>query len=174
MGTDVIIEDPRWSEIELEELAAQAVSATLRAEGLNADDWDVAVLGCDDNRITELNVDFREKSSATNVLSWPSEERSNSEAGKRPNPPTGDPELGDIAIAYETTVKEAVDGKIPTSHHVTHLIVHATLHLLGYDHERDIDGDLMEAREIAILETLGLPNPYQGDVARRALDDGKD
>ena len=68
--------------------------------------------------------------------------------------------MGDIAIAFETTKREAALGGISLADHAAHLIVHATLHLLGYDHVEEADGDLMEATEIAILKGLGLANPY--------------
>ena len=159
MTADIIIEDPRWNEIGLERLATEATRATLTHQGLAPQDWDISILACDDARIATLNAEFREKPGPTNVLSWPSAERG-ANPGERPDPPTGDPELGDIAIAYDTCMAEATDGNKPPEHHVTHLIVHGVLHLLGYDHANDADADLMEGAEIAILEVLGVPNPY--------------
>lgn len=160
MSVDVIIEDPRWGEAELETLAERAVAATLAHLKLDPEAWEVTVMGCDDARIAELNAAFRDKQSATNVLSWPSQERGSKEPGADPNPPSGDPELGDIALAYETCQREAAEQGKPQNQHFLHLIVHGVLHLLGYDHVRDGDGDLMESHEIAILATLGVPDPY--------------
>ena len=160
MSVDVIIEDDRWAELGLQALAERAVRATLAHLDLAPEDWEVSLLACDDARIAALNGDFRAKPQPTNVLSWPSEERAN--PGKTPHLPSGDPELGDIAIAYDTCMAEAKDGKKPPANHVTHLIVHGVLHLLGYDHENDSDADLMEGTEIAILGKLGVPNPYMG------------
>ena len=119
-------------------------------------------VGCPDNdaRIAELNSTFRGKSNATNVLSWPSEERGAHIAGTAPEPPSGDPELGDIALAFETCQKEAIEQGKSAEQHYLHLIVHGVLHLLGYDHEREGDGDLMESVEIAILAELGVSDPY--------------
>ena len=71
-----------------------------------------------------------------------------------------DAELGDIAISYDTCAREAADAGIPFDHHVTHLIVHGTLHLLGFDHVRDADGTLMEGFESEILGKLDIPDPY--------------
>ena len=162
MTTDTILEDDRWDEAGLSALAERAVAATMAHLGLAPGDWEVAVLGCNDARITELNGEFREKAGPTNVLSWPSEERAADAPGTAPDLPEsgGDPELGDIAIAYETCVAEADEAGRPFAHHVTHLIVHGTLHLLGYDHIDDRDAALMERIEVEILATLGIPDPY--------------
>ncbi len=162
MLTDTLIEDPRWQEAGLETLAETAAQATLAHLGLDPSDWEIAVLACDDARIATLNGDFREKPTPTNVLSWPSEERAPDTPGAAPDLPAPgqDPELGDIAIAYDTCAREAAEQGKPFADHVTHLIVHGVLHLLGYDHIRDEDATLMEATEVAILGKLGLPDPY--------------
>jgi probable rRNA maturation factor len=68
--------------------------------------------------------------------------------------------LGDIAIAWETCAAEAAAAGRPMADHVTHLIVHGVLHLLGYDHTDDADAALMEAHEVRILATLGVSDPY--------------
>ena len=160
MSVDVIIEDDRWAEAGLERLAERAVAATLTHLGLDPSDWEVSVLGCNDARITALNTDFRGKPGPTNVLSWPSEERGAERDGDTPEAPAGDPELGDIALAWETCQREAAEQEKPPAQHFLHLIVHGVLHLLGYDHVRDGDADLMESLEIAILDELGVSNPY--------------
>lgn len=160
MSVDVIIEDSRWEEARLEPLAERAVAATLAHLELDPEAWEVTVLGCDDARIAALNADFRGRPAPTNVLSWPSAERGAAVEGAAPLPPEGDPELGDIALAFETCEREAAGQGKPMHQHVLHLVVHGVLHLLGYDHLREGDGDLMESVEIAILAQLGVPNPY--------------
>jgi probable rRNA maturation factor len=85
--------------------------------------------------------------------------------GEAPEPPepgaAEDPEsLGDIAIAWETCAREAVEQDKPMAEHVTHLIVHGVLHLLGYDHIEDEDAALMEGLEVRILASLGVSDPY--------------
>jgi probable rRNA maturation factor len=159
MTLDVIIDDTRWSEAGLEPLAVGAVTRTLAQFGFDPDATVVAVLGCDDARISDFNADFRDKRQPTNVLSWPSEDRGAVEDGGDPIHPSGD-ELGDIAIAFDTCLREAMNQGKPMPEHVTHLLVHATLHLLGYDHTRPKDAQLMERLEIEILATLGIANPY--------------
>ncbi|KRS14838.1 rRNA maturation factor [Roseovarius atlanticus] len=161
-SVDTVIEDDRWQDVELERLAARAAEATLAHLGVDAEAWEIVVLGCDDARIAALNEDFRDKPGPTNVLSWPSEARGAKVDGAMPEPPEAgpDPELGDIAIAYDTCAKEAEAAGKPMQDHVTHLIVHGILHLLGYDHVRDKDATLMERTEVEILGKLGLPDPY--------------
>ena len=160
MTVDVMIEDDRWKAAGLERLAERAVAATLTFLDLEPDAWDVSVLGCDDTRIAALNADFRGKTQPTNVLSWPSEERGAEIGGHAPEKPHGDPELGDIALAYETCEREAAELGRLHEDHIQHLIVHGLLHLLGYDHVRDGDGDLMESLETGILLSIGVPDPY--------------
>lgn len=166
MLTDSIIEDDRWQQAGLEALAEAAASATLAHLGLDHARFEIAVLACDDSRIAVLNADFRGKPQPTNVLSWPAEEHAAQVDGAAPDLPTGAAdgpfahELGDIAIAYDTCAREAVAAGKPLADHVTHLIVHGTLHLLGYDHLRDKDATLMERTEVEILGKLGLPDPY--------------
>ena len=162
MIVDVICEDARWTELDLEALANSAARATLGNLGYDADAFEIALLGCDDARIAELNADFREKATATNVLSWPSAERGANHDGDPPLRPElpFDEELGDIAISFETCQREAVEQGKSTSNHVTHLLVHGILHLLGYDHIRDADATLMERIEVETLGKMGISNPY--------------
>ena len=161
---DTVIEDPRWKAT-LPPLAETAARATLAALGLAADGYQIVVMGCDDARIAALNDEFRDKGTPTNVLSWPSDDRAPDTPGAAPDlPEPGDAdtpaELGDIAIAWETCAREAADQGKTMPDHVTHLIVHAVLHLLGYDHVDDADATLMEATEIRVLANLGVTNPY--------------
>ncbi len=173
MTIDVLIEDDRWTHLMASALPSRAIETVLRHLDLDPTAWDVAVLACNDARIAELNKAFRNVAKPTNVLSWPSEERAAATPGQKPPSPSGDPELGDIAIAFETCTREAAAFDRDIADHTTHLLVHGALHLLGYDHVEDIDGDLMEATEIAILAQLGVANPYVGNTTIESIDDGK-
>jgi probable rRNA maturation factor len=158
-------EDPRWDALALEGLAERAAMAVLDRLGLEPSVYEISLLGCNDARIAELNADFRGKPQPTNVLSWPSDERAAEVAGEAPDLPhpgsADDPEsLGDIAIAWETCAREGEEQGKPMVDHVTHLIVHGVLHLLGYDHVEPGDADLMEGLEVRILASLGVPDPY--------------
>ena len=159
---DTLIEDPRWQALDLSSLAEAAGRAALAGVGLQPVGYEISLLGCDDRRIAALNTDFRGKPQPTNVLSWPSEERGAATDGARPPAPgrgaNEDPEeLGDIAIAWETCEREALDQGKTMRDHVTHLLVHGTLHLLGYDHMEPEEEKEMFAKQKEILELAGIP-----------------
>lgn len=163
---DTMIEDDRWEAFGLPALADRAAHGVLAELGLPGQGFEISLLGCNDARIATLNADFRGKPQPTNVLSWPSEERGAAADGGAPDPvepgDAGMPEeLGDIAIAWETCTREAEEQGKPVADHVTHLIVHGVLHLLGYDHVRERDAALMESTETRILVKMGIANPYE-------------
>ncbi len=164
MTVDCIVEDPRWADIEA--LAKTATDAALNRLGLEPSSFEISLLACDDARIATLNEDFRGKPKPTNVLSWPSDERAAKVAGGMPilPEPGRDAELGDIAIAYDTCAREAEEAGKSIADHTIHLLVHGTLHLLGFDHERDRDATLMEALETEILGKLGISDPYKEET----------
>jgi probable rRNA maturation factor len=161
---DVIIEDDRWADFGLNSIADTAARATLGAVGLPAEGFTICLMGCDDARIAVLNESFRGKGQPTNVLSWPSEERG-AATGVAPDLPDAGPrddptELGDIALAFDICMAEAAAQGKSEVDHVTHLIVHGLLHLLGYDHIEAPDAALMEAIEVRVLAPLGVSDPY--------------
>lgn len=154
---EAVLEDPRWQDAGLEQLAERAGRAALEGVGRDPDRHEIALLGCSDARITGLNGDFRAKAAATNVLSWPDFD------GPVPEPEAGLRNrlfLGDIAIAFETCQREAENAGIPFADHVAHLVVHGVLHLLGHDHENDAEAEAMESLETNVLASMGVPNPY--------------
>lgn len=167
MALEITIEDSRWQEVGLEALAHQAVGAALEHFGLDPEDCEIALLACDDDQIAGLNAEFREKPVPTNVLSWPAEDLGASEPGGQPTVPeadfTGEIPLGDIAIAYDTCLREADAANKLLADHLRHLVVHGVLHLLGYDHISDLDATVMEGLEVEILGNLGLDDPYTVD-----------
>jgi len=147
---EVILEDDRWEDVGLAALCEPAEREALAVTGRTPEGFEIALMGCDDARIATLNNDFRGKPTATNVLSWPASDAPPMDAG----------ELGDIAIAFETCQREAAEKGISVQNHVTHLLIHGILHLLGYDHISDGDAEEMEALEIKALAKLGISNPY--------------
>jgi len=124
----------------------EALGAAAQAERKTGS---VSLLLGDDKSIADLNQQFRNKAGPTNVLSFP------------PAPGGAEPGfLGDIALAAETIVEQAQFQGKRFEHHAAHLVVHGFLHLLGYDHENPADAEVMEARERAILASLGIEDPY--------------
>lgn len=152
---EILIEAEGWEVIpEVEMHVEQAAIAALKA--VHPRKWkrlSAAILLADDATLQRLNADFRAKDKPTNVLSFP--------AIPLPGIAQAD-NLGDIALAFETCAREAEEEGKALSHHMMHLVVHGILHLLGYDHETDAEADVMEAREVAILATLGIADPYAG------------
>ena len=101
--------------------------------------------------VRQLNARFRGKDGATNVLSFPA-------------PASAGLHLGDIALAHGVCAREAVEQGKTLAAHLSHLVVHAVLHLLGYDHEAEAEAEVMEARERRLLAGLGVADPYGLDV----------
>jgi probable rRNA maturation factor len=149
---DISAEAGDWAAEEtLRQTAARAVEAALAELGL-AGDSELSLLFTDDAHIRVLNREWRGKDKPTNVLSFPAFDVA-----------PGDPlpaMLGDIVLAHETVSSEAVLEHKPFDHHVTHLVVHGLLHLLGYDHETDEEAEEMEGLERRVLERLAIPDPY--------------
>jgi len=118
-------------------------------------DAELAVMLTDDAGIQTLNRNWRGQDKPTNVLSFPALQPAGGQSSD-----DGPRMLGDIAIAWETTRREADDEQKPFDHHLSHLAVHGFLHLVGYDHENDVDAEAMEHLERDILAALGIADPY--------------
>ncbi len=110
-----------------------------------------------DEEVRELNAHWRGKDKPTNVLSFPMAEAYELEQSDEDGPAIM---LGDLILAHGVCAAEAADKGVSVTEHATHLVVHGTLHLLGYDHQADEDAADMEAREVRALERLGIANPY--------------
>jgi probable rRNA maturation factor len=154
--TEVLVVADCWqSEPDAESVIHRAIAAAAGIVDADFDEAELAVMLTDDAGIRNLNRNWRGFDKPTNVLSFPA---------LQPTGPRGADDaprmLGDIAIAYETTRKEADDEQKPFDHHLSHLAVHGLLHLIGYDHEKDGDAETMETLETEILAQLGIPDPY--------------
>ncbi len=157
---DVIVEDGRWNALRLGEVAQTACAAALAEASAGTGACEIAVLACGDDRIAELNARFRGRPMPANVLSWPAART----AAGHPQPGGGRalPHLGDIALAWETCSAEAEELRRPMARHVSHLIVHACLHLLGFRHETDKEAAEMRSLEVKALASIGISSPYDG------------
>ena len=143
-SVSVVLLDPAWTRLlpgveRLVRKAARAAAAGKRKRSLT-------IALADDKRVRAVNASDRRKDKPTNVLSYPSGERGF---------------LGDVVLARQTVWREARQQHKTPSAHISHLVVHGTLHLLGYDHETgDADAERMEALERRILKRLGIADPY--------------
>jgi probable rRNA maturation factor len=142
---DILAEASLWRG--QEEGLSRALSAAAKAEQKSGS---VSLFLGDDAAVARLNQQFRGKAGPTNVLSFQPIAGAQAESGF----------LGDIALAAETIVEQAKNQGKSFEHHATHLVVHGFLHLIGYDHEKPADAEVMEARERAILASLGIEDPY--------------
>jgi probable rRNA maturation factor len=148
---NIVIENEGWKSIRgLKALTEKAVEASTLASHRKKE---ITILFADDATLKTLNKDWRGKNKPTNVLSFPAPQNVKLPRGEiKP--------LGDIALAYETVLREAEAGKLTLKAHTTHLIVHGVLHLLGFDHIDPAEAEVMEARETKILKKLGIADPY--------------
>src|ERR1700676_2915488 len=154
--TEVLVVAECWqTEPDAEAIIHRAVAAAAEIVNAGLGEAELAVMLTDDAGIRTLNSNWRSIDKPTNVLSFPALQPP---GGQEPdNAPRM---LGDIAIAYETTRREADEEQKPFNHHLSHLAVHGFLHLVGYDHEKDGEAEVMESLERDILASLGIPDPY--------------
>lgn len=150
---DMSIESGQWkSEDALGKIVNQVLKSTLQQLGFEKIDSELSLVFTDDAHIRSINDKWRHIDKATNVLSFPAFAIT---VGEKPGPI-----LGDIVIAYETVLREANEENKTFDHHLSHLIVHGLLHLMGYDHQNDDEAEQMEQLERKILADIGISDPY--------------
>jgi probable rRNA maturation factor len=165
MTLEIALEaDEEWdSSISWEPLVRKAVEAAIAQSAFpdlasSGRPVELSVRLTGDDQVRTLNAHWRGKDKPTNVLSFPMAEayelNDESFAGRELL-------LGDIVVAHGVCKREAADKGVSFDDHATHLVVHGTLHLLGYDHQSDADAADMEAREVRALQRLGIANPYE-------------
>ena len=155
--TEVLVVADCWlNEPDVEAVIQRAIAVAAEMVDADTGEAELAVMLTDDGGIRTLNKNWRGLDKPTNVLSFPAlqptAERSSQDDAPRM--------LGDIAIAYETTRREADDEQKRFDHHLSHLAIHGFLHLIGYDHEKDQDAETMETLEREILAQLDISDPY--------------
>ena len=143
---DLRVAEPEWTKNlpDLEAICQRALDAGAAQKGAVGE---VAVLLTDNAEIQDLNRDWRGKDKPTDVLSFPAD-------------PMDKPFLGDIAVAIGVAQDDARTRDLSLDQHLSHLLIHGLLHLLGHDHKDDTEAAEMEALEIAALASLGWPDPY--------------
>jgi probable rRNA maturation factor len=150
---DIEVEDEAWAEA-LPDVEAVVERAAQAAQGEAA--GDLVILLTDDDAVQVLNCQFRGKDKPTNVLSFP--------GGDMPPIPGSGPgasvHLGDIVLAFGVCRDEAEAQGKSLANHLTHLVIHGVLHVLGRDHEDEAEAEAMEAEERLLLASLGVADPY--------------
>jgi len=161
LEVDVVHHAEAWRKAEVTDalLARAARAAFLAAPPLKHGTYEVTLVLTDDKEMQELNSTWRGKDAPTNVLSFPLEEEV-SEPGL----------LGDVVLAYETTLKEAREANLALADHVSHLVVHGVLHLVGFDHEEDEEAERMENLERTALASIGIADPYADEGKARVAE----
>lgn len=163
---DVATKSKKWGKAEklIEKICKKIIPLTDLQKILTKDfQLELAISLVSDLQMKKINFEFRKKNQPTNVLSFPAlDEKLLRKVGiKKVVGPRQCLFLGDIVISFETIKKESLAQKKKFEHHITHLILHSILHLLGYDHEDEKMAKIMENSEIKILKKLGIKNPYQ-------------
>jgi len=158
LHTDVSISQSRWTTA-LGDVESVCQRAALAAFDASAEPGlapaEVSILLSDDEQLRALNKQYRNIDKPTNVLSFASMDE------EETAPLEAMPQLlGDIVIAFETSVSEAEQENKKLADHLSHLVIHGMLHLLGHDHEDRVEAELMEALETSTLAGLGIPDPY--------------
>ena len=150
---DMAINAEGWqNEESLRRLVDSVLQATLQELGFDNIDSELSLVFTNDADIREINAKWRHIDKPTNVLSFPA-------FALQPGQEPGEI-LGDIVIARETVEREAAEEDKSFDDHLSHLVVHGLLHLMGYDHQNDDEAEQMETLERKILASLGISDPY--------------
>ncbi len=158
-GIEINTPCPHWQTHydEIADTVTVAALAVLADQGMGQDEaHEISIVLADDAFVRDLNRQYRNMDTPTNVLSFPADDDDG----------LGPCLLGDVILAYETVQREADAAGKPMLDHVSHLIIHGTLHLLGFDHEDEQEAIEMEALETAILARLGIADPYLAGAGR--------
>lgn len=146
IALDMRIEDDAWNAVEgIADICARAFEVAARTSG---EQGEVSLLLTGDDAMRVLNRDWRGKDKPTDVLSFESAQEDR-------------PFLGDIAVGFGVASRDAETKRIKLDQHLSHLLIHGFLHLLGHDHIDDTQAAEMEALEVEALASLGWPDPYK-------------
>jgi len=164
-------------EMLVEAAARAAFEAAERPEILGDAPAEMSLVLADDALVQTLNRDYRDKDKPTNVLSFAllddlgdTDEDADDVLARGEGMPIL---IGDVILAFETVQREAREQGKTVGDHLTHLVIHGVLHLLGYDHQSDPDADRMERLETSILARMGIADPYSANPAQAAGAQGE-
>lgn len=166
---ELILEDQRWCEISQDfAFLKKAVLLALSQHPAKTASPDIVAMKSphrlavlvlsNDETVERLNKSYRGKDKSTNILSFPSTD------DVLPGEEAEPVHIGDAILAYEYVRNEAENEKKEIKTHISHLVIHGVLHLLGYDHEESDEAETMETLEINLMNQLGLENPYKPDT----------
>lgn len=168
MNLEISVEYEPWNDSNINAIVSDCVYALFSELNLNHYNVEICFLFTDDNEIQLLNKTYRGVDRATNVLSFPSDSIDNVYGDTLNDGGEEDEQyccniciLGSIAIAYETVARESIEQSKELNDHLSHLVVHSVLHLLGYDHMSEASAEQMESIEIKVLSKLNIKNPYE-------------
>lgn len=162
---DVDISEPEWKEsfLDVEMIARKAMGYALELAALpdkiKGRELEASVVLANDDLLHILNREYRQMDKPTNVLSFATLDSDD------PLPEDGPFPLGDIILSYQTIDREAKEQSKFFKDHFTHMVVHGTLHLIGYDHMTEDEANIMEMLEIRILEKMNIQNPYMDNTS---------
>lgn len=167
MKVNIEFQDDRWKTLPLHKIAQDALTLVAKNILREKNSFEVSILASNDFEIRSLNNRFRRYNSATNILSWPEHEYYRSKPGGFPKIVSGSHYtnvrqfLGNLAISYDSCSIESKEANVTVEAHITHLLIHGCLHLVGFDHQNEPDALLMEGIEKKLLAFLGIKNPYE-------------
>jgi probable rRNA maturation factor len=159
LEAEVVRHGDSWTQLSDTPLKQAALAVLSAVSPLPHGTYQVTIVLTDDAEMRDLNRNWRGKDAPTNVLSFPAGETF-----------TGPRFLGDIVLAYETTWNEAREKEIALQDHVSHLVIHGMLHLLGFGHAEDAEAERMEDLERTALDSLGIADPYADAQAGRPAE----
>ncbi len=158
---EFVAASPRWrAALSARSLARETIAAAARECGVALTPGaELCIHLADDEHVRALNARWRGLDEPTNVLSFPAVAPAEIARARL---------LGDVVLAFETVAREAADERKPLADHYRHLVAHGFLHLIGFDHDNEVDAERMEAMETRILAQLGVADPYRAGEAADA------
>ena len=168
---NILLKDDRWKKLPLKKMAMNSLNLIADDVLQKNDDFEISLLATNDPEVIYLNNNFRGYNRSTNIISWPENRYERKKPGAFPQLASrsfvfsdGMNFLGNLAISFDRCSIEAEEGNLVFEDHITHLLIHGCLHLVGFDHENELDAKLMEGIEEKLLSKLGIRNPYDWSI----------